>query len=375
MPSPSDPRTVRYSPLGQQFADPEPILADIRRLVASGDFTLGKVVGEFEAMFAAMLGTRHAIGVGSGTDALKVSLKAAGLEPGDEVITAANTFWATVGAIAELGARPVFVDCDDMFGLDIDRLEAAIGPRTRAIVPVQLTGDVVDMPRIMEIARARNLPVIEDACQSLLGEWEGRKAGTFGLAGAFSMHPLKIINVWGDAGVIVTDDDAIDRRCRLLRNHGLRNRDEMEILGFNTRLDSLQAVVGKHMLPQVPGWVEGRAAAAAYYDRAFAGIPQLRIPHRDPRSKNVYLLYVLFAEHRDELHAHCVAEGIEAKVHYPIPVYRQQALRHLGHKEGDFPVADRHAREVITFPVDQYLSRAEQDRVVDVVRSFYQKRR
>ncbi|QEX15065.1 hypothetical protein FRZ44_03450 [Hypericibacter terrae] len=375
MPSPSTPRSVRYSPLGQQFADPEPILADIRRLVASGDFTLGKVVGEFEAMFAAMLGTRHAIGVGSGTDALKVSLKAAGLEPGDEVITAANTFWATVGAIAELGARPVFVDCDDMFGLDIDRLEAAIGPRTRAIVPVQLTGDVVDMPRIMEIARAHKLPVIEDACQSLLGEWEGRKAGTFGLAGAFSMHPLKIINVWGDAGVVVTDDDAIDRRCRLLRNHGLRNRNEMEILGYNTRLDSLQAVVGKHMLPQVPGWVEGRAAAAAYYDRAFADIPQLRIPHRDPRSKNVYLLYVLFAEHRDELHAHCVAEGIEAKVHYPIPVYRQQALRYLGHKEGDFPVADRHAREVITFPVDQYLSHAEQDRVVDVVRSFYQKRR
>ena len=375
MPSPTDPRSVRYSPLGQQFADPEPILADIRRLVASGDFTLGKVVGEFEAMFAAMLGSKHAIGVGSGTDALKVSLKAAGLEPGDEVITAANTFWATVGAIAELGARPVFVDCDDMFGLDIDRLEAAIGPRTRAIVPVQLTGDVVDMPRIMEIARAHKLPVIEDACQSLLGEWQGRKAGTFGLAGAFSMHPLKIINVWGDAGVIVTDDDAIDRRCRLLRNHGLRNRDEMEILGYNTRLDSLQAVVGKHMLPQVPGWVEGRAAAAAYYDRAFASIPQLRIPRRDPRSKNVYLLYVLFAEHRDELHAHCVAEGIEAKVHYPIPVYRQQALRYLGHKEGDFPVADRHAREVITFPVDQYLSHAEQDRVVDVVRSFYQKRR
>lgn len=375
MPSPSDPRTVRYSPLGQQFADPEPIIADIRRLVASGDFTLGKVVGEFEAMFAAMLGTRYAIGVGSGTDALKVSLKAAGLEPGDEVITAANTFWATVGAIAELGARPVFVDCDDMFGLDIDRLDAAIGPRTKAIVPVQLTGDVVDMPRIMEIARARHLPVIEDACQSLLGEWEGRKAGTFGLAGAFSMHPLKIINVWGDAGIIVTDDDAIDRRCRLLRNHGLRNRDEMEILGYNTRLDSLQAVVGKHMLPQVPGWVEDRAAVAAYYDRAFAAIPQLRIPTRDPRSKNVYLLYVLFAEHRDELHAHCLAEGIEAKVHYPIPVYRQPALRYLGYKEGDFPVADRHAREVITFPVDQYLSRAEQDRVVEVVRSFYQKRR
>jgi aminotransferase EvaB len=369
----SSPRHVRYSPLGQQFADPEPIIADIRRLVASGDFTLGKVVVEFEAMFAAMLGSKHAIGVGSGTDALKVSLRAAGLKPGDEVITAANTFWATVGAIAELGARPVFVDCDDSFGIDIDKLEAAIGPRTKAIVPVQLTGDVVDMPRIMDIAGRRNLPVVEDACQSLLGEWNGRKAGTFGLAGAFSMHPLKIVNVWGDAGVIVTDDDEIDRRCRLLRNHGLRNRDEMEILGYNTRLDSLQAVVGKHMLPLVPEWVEGRAAAAAYYDRAFAGIPQIRIPPRNPHSKNVYLLYVLFAERRDELVAHCVAEGIEAKVHYPIPLYRQPALREFGYKAGDFPVTDRQAREVITFPVDQYLSRADQDRVVEVVGSFYQK--
>ena len=236
------PKPVRYSPLPQQFADPEPILNDIRALVASGDFTLGKVVGEFEAMFAEMLGVRYAIGVGSGTDALKVPLKAAGLGPGDEVITTANTFWATVGAIAEVGATPKFIDCDDSFGMDIDQLEAAIGPRTKAIVPVQLTGDVIDMPRVMAIAAKQGLPVIEDACQSLFGEWDGRKAGSFGVAGAFSMHPLKIINVWGDAGIIVTNDDEMNRRCRLLRNHGLRGRDTMEIYGYNTRLDSLQAV-------------------------------------------------------------------------------------------------------------------------------------
>jgi aminotransferase EvaB len=366
---------VRYSPLPQQFADPEPILDDIRKLVTSGDFTLGKVVGEFEEMFAAMLGVKHAIGVGSGTDSLKVALKAAGVGFGDEVITAANTFWATVGAIVEVGAKPVFVDCDDGFGIDLDRLEAAFTSRTKAVMPVQLTGDVIDMPRLARIAQRHDCVVIEDACQSLLGEWDGRKAGTFGLAAGFSMHPLKLINVWGDAGVIVTNDSEMNRKCRLLRNHGLKNRDEMQIYGYNTRLDSLQAVVGKHMLPQVPEWVDKRRAAAAYYDKAFASVPQVRIPPRNPKSKNVYLLYILFAERRDALLAHCIKEGIEAKVHYPIPLYRQEALQPLGYKSGDFPVTDRHAGEMITFPVDQYLTYAELDRVIDVVGGFYAKQR
>ncbi len=365
------PARVRYSPLADQFNDPEPILADIRALVASGDFTLGKVVGEFEEMFAAMLEMKYAIGVGSGTDALKVILKGANIGPGDEVLTAANTFWATVGAIVEVGARPSLVDCDDTFGLDLDKLEAAIGPKTKAIMPVQLTGDVLNMPRVMEIAQKHGLVVLEDACQSLLGEWDGHKAGCFGLASAFSMHPLKIINVWGDAGVIVTNDAEMNRRCRLLRNHGLVNRDEMAMFGYNTRLDSLQAVVGKHMLPRVPGWVKGRIANAAYYDRAFSTIPEVRIPLRNPRAKNVYLLYILFAENRDELLAYCLNQGIEAKVHYPTPLYRQQALRDLGYKAGDFPVTDRHAQQMITFPVDQYLSTEELDRVIDVVRTFY----
>lgn len=362
---------VRYSPLADQFADPEPILDDIRALVASGDFTLGKVVAEFEAMFAQAVGVKHAIGVGSGTDALKVPLKALGLGPGDEVITAANTFWATVGAIAEVGARPVLIDCDDSFGMNLDLLEKAIGPKTKAILPVQLTGSVLDMPRMVAIAERHGLPVVEDACQSLFGEWRGRRAGTFGIAAGFSMHPLKIINVWGDAGLVVTNDDEMARRCRLLRNHGLRNRDEMEILGYNTRLDSIQAVVGKRMLPLVPDWVERRIANATRYDRAFAQIQGVRIPPRDPNCKNVYLLYILFAERRDELVAHCSAHGIDVKVHYPTPLYRQDALRYLGYQKGDFPVADRHAAEMITLPVDQYLSTSDLDAVVSVVRSFY----
>ncbi len=362
---------VRYSPLAQQFADPEEIFAELRELVRSGDFTLGKPVAEFEAMFAETLGVRHAIGVGSGTDALKLPLKALGIGPGDEVLTCANTFWATVGAIAEIGAKPVFVDCGDNFSMDLDQLEAAITPRTKAIMPVHLTGDVLDMPRLMTIAERHGLPVVEDGCQSLLGEIDGKRAGTFGIAAGFSMHPLKIINVWGDAGIVVTNDDDMNRRLRLLRNHGLKNRDEMEILGYNSRLDSVQAVVGKWIVRQLPDIAEKRGAAARVYDEGFADLPGVRIPPRDPRVRNVYLLYILFAERRDELLAHCVANGVEAKVHYPIPVYRQQALEFLGHREGDFPVTDRHAREVITFPVDQHLSRAELDHVIATVRNFY----
>jgi aminotransferase EvaB len=362
---------VRYSPLAQQFAHVDDVFDELRQLVASGDFTLGKPVQEFEAMFAAALGVKHAIGVNSGTDAIKIPLRAVGVGYGDEVITAANTFYATVGAIAEVGARSVLVDCDDTFCIDVDQLEQAITSRTKAIVPVHLTGDVAEMPRIMEIAKRHNIPIVEDGCQSLMGEYAGKRVGMWGDATAFSMHPLKIINVWGDAGIVVTNDDAVNKRVRLLRNHGLRNRDEMEIFGYNSRLDSVQAVVGKWIVRQLPDIVERRMANAAYYDEGFRTIPQIRVPLRRNETKNVFLLYVLFAQNRDALLAHCIERGVEAKIHYPIPLHLQDALGDLGYKKGDFPVSERHCGEVISFPVDQHLSRDEQDYVIATVREFY----
>jgi len=362
---------VRYSPLAQQFAAPDAIFDELRRLVASGDFTLGAPVGEFERQFAAMVGVKHAIGVGSGTDSLKLPLKALGLGPGDEVITCANTFIATVGAINEVGARTVFIDCDDTQCLDVSQLEQVITPRTKAIMPVHLTGGVVDMRPVMEIARKHRLPVVEDGCQSLLAERDGRRVGSWGIATGFSMHPLKIINVWGDAGVVVTDDDEMARKLRMLRNHGLRNRDEIEMLGYNTRLDSVQAVVGKWILAQTHDIVTRRIANAAYYDAGFSRLKQVRIPPRGDNVRHVFLLYILFAERRDELLKFCLERGIEAKVHYPMPLYQQDGLKHLGYKAGDFPVSDRHAREMITFPVDQHLSREEQDYVIATVKEFY----
>ena len=362
--------TVRYSPLGEQFADPSVIFDELKTLVAAGDFTLGKPVAEFEEKFADIMGAKHALGVGSGTDALKIALRAAGVKQGEEVITSANTFWATVGAIAELGATPVFVDCDDTFCTDTNLIEAAITEKTSAIVPVHLTGEACNMTRVMDIARANGLKVVEDSCQCQLAEWDGRKVGTFGDAGTFSMHPLKIINVWGDAGVIVTNDDDLADQVKLLRNHGLKNRDEMVLLGYNSRLDSTQAVVGKWILDQVQWITDRRRENAARMDEGLTGLPGIRIPPRLSNSRHVYLLYIVFAERRDELLAHCLEKGIDVKIHYPIPVYQQEALKFLGHKPGDFPVSDRHARETITFPIDQHLSEENIDCMIEVVREF-----
>ncbi len=356
--------------LREQFADAEPILAALRELVATGDFTLGKAVADFEAAFAARLAARHAIGVNSGTDALKLSLRALGVGPGGEVITAANTFIATAGAIADVGARPVFVDVDDSFCIDPDRIEAAITPKTKAIIPVHLTGNVADLPRIAAIAARHGVPIVEDACQAICSTLDGRCAGTWGITGTFSLHPQKFLNIWGDGGVIVTNDDALAQKLRLLRNHGLADRDTVVMLGVNSRLDSLQAVVARRVLDTAEAIIRRRNENAAIYDAGFAAIPGIRVPPRNPRVRHTFVTYQVFAEERDRLLAHCLANGVECKVHYPVPVYRQPALDHLGYRRGDFPVTDRQAAEAITFPVHQYLVREQLDHALAVVRDF-----
>lgn len=362
---------VRYSYLPQQFADPTEILEELRRFLPTGDFTLGKPVGEFERRFADLIGTKHAIGVGSGTDSLKLSLKALDVGYGDEVITAANTFIATVGAINEIGARPVFVDCDDTFCMDVGQVEAAITPRTKAIMPVQFTGYMTDMPALCAIASKHGLPIVEDACQAILADIDGRRAGTWGAAAGFSLHPLKNLNVWADGGIIVTSDDAIADRLRLLRNHGLRNRDEIDILGYNSRLDSVQAIVGNWLIKDVHDITARRITNAARYDAGLGKIPQIRIPPRPPGRRRVFHLYIVFAKDRDRLLEHCIKQGIEAKVHYPIPLYQQKGLSHYGYKAGDFPVTDRHAGDIISFPCDQHLANEQIDYVIETVRGFY----
>jgi dTDP-4-amino-4,6-dideoxygalactose transaminase len=255
--------------------------------------------------------------------------------------------------------------------MDVSQVEAAITPRTKAIMPVHFTGYMTDMRKLLPIAQKHGLPVVEDACQAILAEVAGRKAGTWGIAGGFSLHPLKNLNVWADGGMIVTNDDSVAHRLRLLRNHGLANRDEIEIFGYNSRLDSVQAIVGNWLIKDVQNITSRRIDNAGYYDAAFKTIPQIGVPSRPPDCKRVFHLYIVFAERRDDLLKYCLAKGIEAKIHYPIPLYLQKGLAHLGYKPGDFPVTDRHAKSIISFPCDQHLARDQQDYVIETVRAFY----
>ncbi len=363
---------VRYSYLPQQFQDSEEILDAIRTQVKSCKFTLGPEVDRFEERFASLIGTRFAIGVGSGTSALELSLRALGMGHGDEVITAANTFIATVGAIHAAGAKPVLVDVTPDFTLNPALIEQAITPRTKALLPVHLTGEVARMDPILEIASRRKLFVVEDACQAIGAADRERTAGTMGLMGAFSLHPLKNLNVWGDAGMIVTNDPKLNERLRLLRNHGLKDRDEVEILGVNSRLDSIQAIVGNWLIPQVPEITNKRIANSAVYDVAFSKMPgDIALPPRRPEVRRVFHLYQVYARERDQLYQYLLEKGIEAKIHYPIPLPLQRGLAHLGYRPGDFPETERQAASLITFPVDQHLTLEEIHTVISTVREFY----
>lgn len=361
---------VRYSYLHQQFENCPDLWKSLQEFVATGDFTLGKPLQIFEKEFSNLIGVKFASGVNSGTDAIKIALKALGILPGDEIITAANTFVATVGAINEIGAIPVFVDVDETFCIDVELIERKITPFTKAIVPVHFTGYMSKMDKIMEIANKHNLFVVEDACQSILGELNGKKAGTWGHAAAFSLHPLKNLNVWADGGVVVTNDKKLDTKIKLLRNHGLKDRDNVEILGFNSRLDTFQAVIGNWLIPKATEISERRIENALRLDEGLSQIREIRIPHRPKDMRIVYHLYIVFAERRDELLKFCHANRIEAKIHYPIPIYRQPALSKISGNL-KFPVTDSQAESIISFPCDQHLSLQEINEIIDVVNAFY----
>lgn len=360
---------VRYNYLPQQFNNPEEIFNEIRELIKTGDFTLGRQVQEFEAKFAKLIGTKHAIGVGSGTDAIKLSLKASGIGPADEVITAANTFVATVGAICEIGAKPVFCDVNDNYVIDAGKIEAAITEKTKAIVPVHFTGYPCDMDKIRELALKHRLTIVEDACQSILAKYKGINCGTFGVAGAFSLHPLKNLNVWADGGMIVTDHDWMADSLRLLRNHGLRDRDHVELMGYNSRLDTIQAIVGNWLIPQAEDITKKRQANARYYNAALSDIKSITIPPLNMGYESVYHLYMfqVSPSARDVLEKYLNDNGIEAKVHYPIPIYKQKAL----YDGNFFEKTDIQARRLISLPVDQHITREQQDYVIHKIREFF----
>jgi dTDP-3-amino-2,3,6-trideoxy-4-keto-D-glucose/dTDP-3-amino-3,4,6-trideoxy-alpha-D-glucose/dTDP-2,6-dideoxy-D-kanosamine transaminase len=362
---------INYSYLPRQFNNCEPLWKKLKKFVSTGDFTLGKELGIFEKKFAKLIGVKYAVGVNSGTDALKLSLKAIGVKPGDEVITAANTFVATVGAIHEVGAKIKFVDCDDTFCIDTNQIEKSITKKTKAIMPVHFTGSMPNMEKLKKISLKYNIPIIEDACQSILGSYNNKKSGSWGVTAAFSFHPLKNINVWSDGGMIVTNNKKIYSKLLLLRNHGLVNRDTVKILGYNSRLDTFQAVIGNWILPKAKTIAKKRIENAKFYDRSFEDIKEITIPPRIKKVKHVYHLYIVFAKKRDQLYNYCLKKGIEAKIHYPTPIYRQEPFLKAGYKKGMFPVTDSHVKKIISFPCDQHLKNQELKYIVSTIRKFY----
>ena len=363
---------VQYSYLDQQFSDFDAYLPELRKLVSSGEFTLGPFVEAFEKKFAGYIGVKHAIGTNTGTGALILSLKAVGVQPGSEVITVANTFIATAGAIVAAGARPVFVDCDERYQIDVTKIEAAISPNTAAIIPVHWAGASPDLQNILEIANRHGIPIVEDACPSVGATIDGRFAGTFGNVNAISMHPLKPLNVWGDGGIVVTNDDKAAEFLRLYQNHGLLDRNHVEIWGVNERLQPVQAVVGNRLLDTIEDLIEARIRNAQLLDEGLRGLEShIRTPHRPERNREVYQLYLATATHRNELVDFLITHEVEAKVHYPIPIHLQNAARGLGYKRGDFPVCERLAGEVITLPAHQHITEDQIAYTLECIRQFY----
>lgn len=362
---------INHNYLFKQFADHEEIWTKIREVVLRGDFTLGSEVDALEQEFAQMCGVSHAVGVGSGTDALFLSLKAVGVDKGDEVITTAFTFYATIGAIVTAGAKPVFVDVGMDANINADLIEAKITSRTKAILPVHWTGNPCDMDKIEALAVKYGIPVISDACHAIQAEYKGRSSGSLGTVACFSFHPLKNLNVWGDGGIIATNSIEIADKLRLLRNHGLINRDECKIFAYNSRLDTIQAVVARHLLTKLDFITSSRISNANYFDSKLDNIHQLQMPVREPYKKQVYHIYSFLAERRDDLQKFLVDNGVDAKIHYPIPMHLQPAAVEYGHKPGDFPNAELIASKTISLPVHEFITKDQQDYTVDLIRKFY----
>jgi dTDP-4-amino-4,6-dideoxygalactose transaminase len=355
------------NPSAQYVALKPEIDAAVQRVLDGGWYILGEEVAAFEAEFAAWLGTRHGIGVANGTEAIQLALAACGIGPGDEVLTVSHTAVATVAAIELAGATPVLVDIDPAtFTLDPARLETAITPRTRAILPVHLYGEAADMDAICNVASQHGLRVIEDASQAHGATWKERKVGTLGDIGCFSLYPTKNLGALGDAGIAVTGDDELAGRLRSLREYGWERRFISERPGMNSRLDELQAAVLRVKLRHLDRFTAQRRAIAARYDAALGG-SGLQLPARRGSDGHVFHLYVVRSRGRDRLLEFLRSRDIGAAVHYPQPVHRQPAYLHRLPGCDDLPETERAAGEILSLPMYPELSEADQQRVIDAV--------
>ncbi|HET8606472.1 MAG TPA: DegT/DnrJ/EryC1/StrS family aminotransferase [Gaiellaceae bacterium] len=350
------------------------LLEDLAALIDSGTFTNGPHVEAFERAFAAYCGRARCVGVANGTDALRLALLAAAIDPGDEALVPANTFAATFEAVAQAGGVPVPVDVAETdYNLDPAAAAAAVGPRTRFLVPVHLYGQLADMAALERVAGAAGLALLEDACQAHGARRDGRVAGGAGFAAAFSFYPGKNLGAFGDAGAVVLDDPALAAALRALREHGQREKYRHLREGWTSRLDTLQALVLLRKLPLLDGWNAERRAAAAAYGELLDGVGDLRLPPVAPGSEPVWHLYPVGSGHRDPLAAFLRRRGIGVGLHYPEPPHLSAAYRHLGHRRGAFPVSERLADELLSLPLFPGIAEAQLEAVADAVAAFFRR--
>lgn len=363
---------VPYNYLPEQFAQVDDYFSDLRELVKSGEFTLGPYVERFEKRFADYIGVKHVISTNTGTDALILCLKTLGIGAGDEVITVANTFYATVGAIVAAGAKPVFVDCDERMNINPSLIEKVITAKTKAILPVHWAGLPPEMDKILAIAKKHNLKVVEDACPAVGAKIHDKYAGSFGDINAFSMHPLKPLNVWGDGGMVATNNDEYATWLRKYRNHGMVDRDHIEFWGINSRLQPVQAVVAYRLMDTMEQLVEKRIHNAKLLDDGLKPLREfIKTVPRLPGYRDVFQLYLIQVKDRENCLKFLIENGVDAKVHYRVPLHLQKPGLALGYKKGDFPVSEIQAESIITLPTHQHTTDEQVAYMIQTLTKFY----
>ncbi len=346
------------------------VMAGVAEVLESQRCIGGPKVDELEKAIAAVSDCKYGVGVSSGTDALLNCLMSLEIGSGDEVITTPFTFFATVGCIARTGAKPVFVDIDPKtYNIDPAQIEAAVTPRTKAIMPVHLFGQMADMDPIMAIAEKHGLAVIEDAAQSITSTYKGRKAGSIGTAGCFSFFPSKNLGGIGDGGMVVTNDETLHHRLVMMRNHGMEPKYYHKYVGGNFRLDPIQAVALLVKLPHLDEWSQARRDNAAYYNQKFAGTV-VQTPYVSPNCQTIYNQYCIRVPRRDEVVAHLRSQNIGCEIYYPVPAHLQECFAPLGYKKGDFPVSEKATEQIMALPIYPELTDAMQDAVADAILTF-----
>jgi aminotransferase EvaB len=363
---------IKHNYLTEQFKDSKKIFKLIKDILRFNDFTLGRYVEKFELEFCKFQKAKYAIGVGSGTDAIYLSLKALGVKEGDEVITPVYSFYATAGAIAATGAKPIFVDIKNDLNIDENKIEEKITKKTKAIVPVHWSGRICNMIKISKIAKKFKLFIVEDACHAIIAHNDKNIfAGNFGAVGCFSMHPLKNLNVWGDGGVITTNNRKIYKKLKLLRNHGLINRNECRIYGYNSRLDTIQAAVGLEMIKKINFITKKRIENANYLNAKLKKNINIKLIPEQKGYKSVYHLYQFFCKKRDSLNRFLRKNKIDSKIHYPIPLHLHTAAKKFSYKKGDYPYAEKLSRQVLSIPVHEFIKKKQLDFIIRKIDIFY----